>query len=117
MKKQLRCAMDIGEQMLVCGAEVHRVEDSITRMCRAFGAKRIDVFIITSSMVVTIFDESGESFTETRRINGSGTDIEKLHLLNQLSRKICSEEMTVEEIQKELRACKDSKPYPFWKSS
>jgi uncharacterized membrane protein YjjP (DUF1212 family) len=106
--------MDIGEQMLVCGAEVHRVEDSIARMCRAFGAKRIDVFIITSSMVVTIFDEDGESFTQTRRINGSGTDIEKLHLLNQLSRKICSETMTVEEIQKELSNCKESKPYPFW---
>ena len=24
--------MDIGEQMLVCGAEIHRVEDSMTKM-------------------------------------------------------------------------------------
>ena len=48
--------MDIGEQMLVYGAEVHRVEDSVERMCYALGAKRIDVFIITSSMVVTVCD-------------------------------------------------------------
>ena len=29
----LDCAMEIGEQMLICGAEVHRVEDSIRRIC------------------------------------------------------------------------------------
>lgn len=53
MRKKLSCVMDIGEQMLVCGAEVHRVEDSVARMCKSIGAKRVDVFIITSSMVVT----------------------------------------------------------------
>ena len=50
MREQLTCVMDIGEQMLVCGAEVHRVEDSIQRMCLALGAKRVDIFIITSSI-------------------------------------------------------------------
>ena len=33
MEELLTCIMDIGEQMLICGAEVHRVEDSIQRMC------------------------------------------------------------------------------------
>lgn len=114
MKKLLDCAMDIGEQMLICGAEVHRVEDSIERMCQAFGAKRVDVFIITSSMVVTVFVEDEVSFTETRRISASGTDMERLHRLNQLSRKICQENMTAEEIKKEYEQCIDSRPYPFW---
>jgi len=114
MKELLKCAIDIGEQMLICGAEVHRVEDSISRMCRAFGAERIDVFIITSSMVVTLYTREGESYTQTRRINGTGTDIEKLHQLNQLSRKICQEKMSAEAIQKELAQCESSRPYPFW---
>lgn len=114
MKQLLECAMDIGEQMLVCGAEVHRVEDSVERMCKAFGAVRIDVFIITSSMVVTIFEEDGTSHTETRRITGTGTDMEKLHRLNQLSRKICQEHLTAEEIKKEIQVCMESKPYPYW---
>lgn len=114
MKELLGCAMDIGEQMLLCGAEVHRVEDSIERMCRAFGAERIDVFIITSSMVVTVFMDSGEKYTETRRITGSGTDMEKLHRLNQLSRRICTQKMSVSEIKKEYTECVGSKPYPVW---
>jgi uncharacterized membrane protein YjjP (DUF1212 family) len=36
MKEYLTCAMNIGEQMLLCGAEVHRVEESMQRMCRSF---------------------------------------------------------------------------------
>ena len=50
MREYLSCAMDIGEQMLISGAEVHRAEESIRRMCTAFGAERVDIFIITSSM-------------------------------------------------------------------
>lgn len=114
MKEALICAMDIGEQMLVCGAEVHRVEDSIERMCYALGAKRIDVFIITSSMVVTVHDANGDAFTQTRRVLNTGTDIEKLHQLNELSRKICSKTLSVEEIRARFDAVMQTKSYPFW---
>ena len=113
MQKRLTCAMDIGEQMLVNGAEVHRVEDSVKRMCSAFGFGRIDVFIITSSMVVTVTDGE-ESYTQTRRIKNIGTDFEKLHRLNDLSRKICSSSMTVEEIRRIFEDILKQKPYSFW---
>ena len=114
MEKQLTCAMDIGEQMLLSGAEVHRVEESITRMCRAFGAQRVDVFIITSSMVVTLFDQEGNPFTQTRRITTSTTNFEKLHRLNSLSRRICAGNIDPDSIQRQLREIADSKTYPFW---
>ena len=54
MEELFTCVMDIGEQMLIAGAEVHRVEDSVSRMCRAFGYRRTDVFIITSSCTLYI---------------------------------------------------------------
>ena len=71
--------MDIGEQMLVSGAEVHRVEESVTRMGHALGAKRMDVFTITTSMVATIYDEDDNSWTQTRRISSTGTVFGKRH--------------------------------------
>ena len=114
MKEALICAMDIGEQMLVCGAEIHRVEDSIERMCYALGAKRIDVFIITSSMVVTVHDENGNAYTQTRRVHTSGTDIEKLHRLNELSREICRKSLSVEQIRTKFDTVMRTKCYPFW---
>lgn len=114
MKERLNCAMDIGEQMLICGAEVHRVEDTLTRICTAFGASRVDVFIITSSMVVTVHTNDGDTYTQTRRIISSGTDFEKLHRLNALSREICAKKLTVQDIKKELDSICCIKGYPFW---
>lgn len=114
MKELFSCAMDIGEQMLICGAEVHRVEDSMQRICSAIGAKRTDVFIITSSMVVTLYTAEGETYTQTRRITSMSTDIEKLHRLNKLSRKICEHKMSAEEIRGDFEAILSGKSYPFW---
>ena len=113
MQNYFDTVMDIGEQMLLCGAEIHRVEDSIERMCSALGANEIDVFIITSSMVVTIHTAEG-CFTQTRRIMGSGNDIERLHKLNQLSRDICGNKPDLKYIKERLNDISSQKRYPFW---
>lgn len=114
MEKLLICAMDIGEQMLISGAEVHRVEESIERICYAFGASRVDIFTITSSMVATVYTADGRNFTATRRITASSTNFEKIHLLNELSRKICQRGMGEEEIRRELKKIEECKSYHFW---
>ena len=115
MEKHLDLALDIGEQMLLSGAEVHRVEDSLTRICTAFGATRVDVFIITASMVLTVHDSDGLPYTQTRRIFGAGTDFNRLSKLNALSRKICSNKnITYEEIKSELCEITKAKIYPLW---
>ena len=114
MEKILTNVMNIGEQMLISGAEVHRVEDSVRRMCCALGAKRIDIFIITSSMVATVYTQEGEIFTQTRRITAMGTDLEKIHRLNDLSRKICEGKVPPTEIEGKLQQALDCKSYPFW---
>lgn len=114
MEKLLTCAMDIGEQLLISGAEVHRVEESIQRMCAAFGFARTDVFIITSSMVVTTYKEDGTPYTQTRRITTSTIDIERIHRLNALSREICAQPMTEEQIKAALADALSCKRYGFW---
>lgn len=114
MEKILNLIMDIGEEMLISGAEVHRVEESITRMCCASGAESTDVFIITSSMITTAYLPNGESISQTRRIHSLETNYEKLHQLNDLSRRICANKMTVEGIRAEIERIKNGKTYPFW---
>lgn len=106
--------MDIGERMLVCGAEISRVEESIQRMGAAFGAVRVDAFIITSSMVVTVHDGEHHAYTQTRRVRTIGTDIEALHALNDLSRRICSEHLSVEQAEAAFHAAERGKAYPQW---
>ena len=106
-------AMDLGQYMLQCGGEVSRVEDSIRRICAAFGAERSDVFTITSSIVVTIYSPRFGVITQTRRVSGMQYDLHRLELLNTLSRRICAEHLTVEEMDRALEAIRKTPQYPF----
>ena len=65
-RKYLQTVIDIGSQMLSVGAEVERVEDSITRMCYAYGAQKVEAFAINYVIIVTISAEGGISLTESR---------------------------------------------------
>lgn len=106
---ELSIAMDIGERLLVCGAEVSRVEDTITRICRAYGAHRVDVFTITSSIVVSAWGEGDVPVTQTRRVNGLSTDLYALSELNDLSRRICADRPDSARVSEMLRRI-DSRP-------
>ncbi len=107
----LCCVLDIGEQMLVSGAEINRVEDSIRRICKSYNAKRVDVFTITSSIVVTLQREDGISFTQTRRIHKYSTNLDKVDKLNNLSRYICSYTPEANYIVNELKEINNGKTY------
>ena len=109
----LTCAINIGEQLLVSGAEISRVEDSIRRLCASFGAERIDVLSITSSIVVTIYAPQFGAVTQTRRVAGQQYDLHRLEQLNQLSRRICTQYLSLEETEAALEEIRKTPQYPF----
>lgn len=95
--------LNLGEMMLRVGAEIKRVEDTLIRMGKAYGADKMNVFVITSSIVITMHFPDGQELTQTRRImNESGTDFTKLELLNELSRSCCENPLSTEDLKKEL---------------
>jgi uncharacterized membrane protein YjjP (DUF1212 family) len=90
----------IGEQMILCGSEIHRVEDTVRRIGKAYGALRTDIFAINSciflAMEFPFFDEQ----TYTRRItHGESTDYQRLEKLNALSRSICWSPISPDELE------------------
>ena len=105
--------LDIGQAMLQSGAEVSRVEDSIRRLCLAFGAERADVFTITSSIMVTVYSHRFGAVTQTRRVAGTQYDLHRLELLNHLCRRICSQHLTPEETDRALDAIQATPQYSF----
>lgn len=110
----LACILDVGELLLVSGAEVMRVEDTMQRLCTAYGFARINVFTITSSIVLTAHTQSGQVFTQTRRIMHRDTDLERVANLNALSRKLCAAPAGVEAFRKELAEICRGRTYPCW---
>ncbi|MCQ2423649.1 MAG: threonine/serine exporter family protein [Clostridia bacterium] len=87
----LSAALDIGESMLETGAEIHRVEDTVERICLAYGAERADVFSIISLIVATFRTKEGHHKTQSRRVYAAGTNLCNLEVMNALSRRICCE--------------------------
>ena len=110
----LSVALDIGEQMLISGAEVGRVEAAIRYICTAYGCRRTDVFTITSSIVLSLEDSTGVHGTQTRRITGAKTDLTRVHRLNDLSRRICRDTPDYETVRKELAAIDTTPIFPLW---
>ena len=86
----LSSAMDIGQYMIKYGSEVHRVEDTVTRICRAYGAERVEIWAIDSMITATVYMPDGDSSTQTRRISSSANHLARLEALNSLSREICA---------------------------
>ncbi len=117
MNQYLDIFVDIGQGMLEAGAEIHRVEDTIHRLCRVYCMERVDVFAIRSLIVVTIKKSSGESLTESRRIYGVGINMARLEDLNTLSRYICQEKPDLEEISLRLNECLEKKELKRWETA
>ena len=98
------CLLDMGELLLKCGAEISRVEDTVSRMAKAYGCLRADVFVITSIISLSVKFPNEKVLTETRRIySSSETDFTRLEHLNHISRSCCQEPMPVAELRRELR--------------
>ena len=74
--------LDIGEAMLICGAENFRLDDSLYRMCRSYGFKRYDVFAIPSNIQITVETPEGEIITQVRHIESTDIDYDRLDYLN-----------------------------------
>ena len=105
----LALILDIGEKMVFSGAEISRVEDTVTRLCKAYGAEKVDVFALTSVIFLTVVFPEGVVITQNRRVNAGGqTDFIKLEKFNALSRRCCKNTISQEELKSEIDGiCKE----------
>lgn len=95
----LTVIMNLGKEMLMCGAEVNRVEDTINRICTAYGLENAEIFSITSLILVSVRDEDGFSFSQSRRIVSYVFNFYRLEELNALSRTVCRTLPSAEDFQ------------------
>lgn len=102
--------LDIGESMLISGAENYRIEDSLYRMCRSYGFVKYDVFVIPSNIQITVETENGDIITQVRHIENADIDFDQLDYMNNLCRYICSHTPDEEELQKKYQEVKSRPP-------
>ena len=109
----LDCMLEMGELLLDAGAEISRVEDTLTRMGKAYGAERVDVFVIPSLISLSVSFGGEGATTQTRRILSNGlTDFYRLEKLNGMSRSCCKSPLPPMELRAQLdRVAAGHKPF------
>lgn len=113
-QRLLNVTIDLGHFLLEAGAEIYRVEESIQRVLYAYGIKHVDVFAIPNNITVTITMADDTCFTRLRRIYSRGTNYQMIEDLNALSRYICENRPSVDEIRGYLKQIHRRKTYAGW---
>lgn len=104
-------AADLGYRLMISGAEIYRVEESVTRVLRAYQAQQSEVFAIYNSIFVSCLTPEGRPVSHIRRVGSHGTDLTKMEQYNDLCRRICQETPPLEQVRERMDAIAGGKTY------
>lgn len=108
-------ALNIAEAILKSGGEPHRIEDTVERICLAYGAASADVFALPSLIIAGIRMPDGTHSTQMRRVLKNENNMFRLDLANDISRKVCSFEIPLTDVDEKLKDIAEKEPYnPLW---
>lgn len=113
-KQILKGILDIGEKMIDSGAEIDRVEDSMYRLCRSYGFRNVNCWVISSNIQATVETPDGDIFTQIRHVPGGEMNFDRLDYLNNLSRKACAETPDAPELRRKLEEVLGRPAQPKW---
>ena len=94
-KEILTLAVEIGDAMLRCGAEIYRVEDSVIRILEAFGLDDFDAYVLSNGIFASANESREDACSVVRYVPLSATHLGKLAALNQLTRDICNHKCSI----------------------
>ncbi len=114
--KLLDLATELGHDLAMSGAETFRIEESVTRVLKAYDIDA-EVFVIPNCMHISIEPVIGRPLTRMRRIGLHGNDLDAVEKYSSLSRRICTERPAPEIAAQwlaETRKQRISYPFPFY---
>lgn len=89
-------ALQAGHILLQSGAEISRVEETMQRICGYYGVRSEHVFVLTNGIFFTGGGDREHVFAKVEHIPVSGTRMDRIVEVNQLSRDIERGHYTVE---------------------
>lgn len=108
MKKKYKQIAEVaalaGRIMLESHAESYRVEDTTRRILQTSGLNITEVIAYTTGLFITLDDTSPdvEPITLVRRVSERGNHLRKIYRVNNISRQLTTEQITLEEAHDRL---------------
>ncbi|MFD1735047.1 threonine/serine exporter family protein [Bacillus salitolerans] len=110
--KVIEVCLLAGKLMLQNGGETYRVEDTMTRIAASNGIKDSHSFVTPTGI---IFSMDGRDPTKFIRIVDRSTDLQKIAIVNNISRKISDGKISIDEAYEELKEVEHANlMYPAW---
>lgn len=101
----LEVAMTAGHILLENGAEIARVEETMERICRYFGARTENFFVLSNGIFVTgngNAEGGGGQYAKVQHIPVKGAQLDKVVAVNQLSREVEEGRYSIEQVREKL---------------
>lgn len=96
----VECCLLAGKLMLQGGAETYRVEDTMMRIAATYGFKNSHSYVTPTGIIFAVDQMEA---TRIIRITERSTDLQKVTLVNSVSRSIASREITLQQANEELQ--------------
>ena len=109
--KLLDFVTDLGYELSMSGAEIYRVEESVSRVLAAYGLEA-EVYAIPNCLHISVTMPDGKTMMEMRRIGFHGNDLDSVEVLSGLSRRVCAEKPDADTAKQWLEeVCANRKNY------
>ncbi|MGL5353137.1 MAG: threonine/serine ThrE exporter family protein, partial [Clostridium sp.] len=110
MNELLHVSTFAGQLLLESGGETYRSEETICRICKLYGADEAESFVTPTGIMVSIC-HNGETSSLIRRVSTRTVDLDKIDKVNELSRNITSRNLTVSQLNNELKIIQKGERY------
>ncbi|MFS0863092.1 threonine/serine exporter family protein [Fredinandcohnia sp. 179-A 10B2 NHS] len=111
-KEIIEICLLAGKIMLQSGAETYRVEDTMNRIAASFGINESHSYVTPTGIMFSI---NSVEQTNLIRISNRSTDLEKVTIVNSISRSISAGDVTIQEAKRQLQELeKADHSYPVW---
>ena len=99
-----------GRLIMECGGETYRVEETITRMGRAFGLTEVESFAVPSGLFISYRGQDGDIRTAVKRVRKGAIDLSRVDEVNAVSRLVEAEGLSCEEVMARLEKIAGRQP-------
>lgn len=111
MSRIIHIACEAGKIILENGGETYRAEETMTRICSAYDINNSESYVTPTLIMISATNNYGQIISLIRRVKNRKIDLYKITLVNDLSRTIKINGITLEKIELKLRDIKEIKRY------
>lgn len=111
INRVIHLSAEAGKIILENGGETYRVEETIYRICKAYGLIDAESFVTPTGIMISATDSTGQTISLVKRIKNRTVNLEKIALVNDLSRSIEPKNLDIDFVFKELKVIAEKKSY------